>query len=115
MDYTQTLNWGVFILCAFITAMLISLAVRLLVKRYMAYAGAVWVLSLFTLHLTLVSGGMISAYNKARTYSEFQAELGKAQQEAEVVTVATEQEDLERYIITVNKDGVIVAIEKETT
>lgn len=115
MDYTQTLNWGIFILCAFITALLISLAVRLLVKRYMAYAGAVWVLSLFVLHLTLVSGRMISAYNKAGTYSDFQAELEKVQQEVGVVTVATKQEEaLDKYIILVDKDGTIVSIEKET-
>lgn len=44
----------------------------------------------------------------------YDKEISMAKELDAGITVATEQEDLERYIITVDKDGVIVSIEKET-
>lgn len=117
IDVMHLVNWGFFLLCAVGGVLLLFWGVRLIVRDH-ALCGVLAMLGMMVvLRIAMLAEVNAIEYDVARTEEKFQTELEQCAEttksDENTITVAMEQSD-EKLVITIDDEGKLVSIVKET-
>lgn len=118
IDVTHLVNWGFFLLCAVGGVLLLFWGVHLIVRDHTLCGVLAMLGMIVVLRVAMLAEYNAIDYDVARTEEKFRAELEQCAEttksDENSIIVAVEQDSNENIVITLDDEGKLVSIVKES-